>query len=67
MRIVTFNGTGDTVTETHAIEEAERILRAYQAQGCLAVLDDGTKVEVPLTPPMPGTVYVLHPMSGGSR
>ena len=67
MKIVIFDGTGDTVTETNVIEEAERILREYQAKGCLAVLDDGTKVEVPLRGPMPEEIYVLWPMSGGSR
>ena len=65
MRIIIFDSTGDTVTETNVIEEAERILQEYQAKGCLAVLEDGTKVETPLTPPMPEEVFVLWPMAGG--
>ena len=65
MKIITFNASGDTTTETSIVEDAERILREWQAKGGIAVQADGTLVAPPLRDPMPEEVYLLFAMAGG--
>ena len=67
MKIITFNSTGDTTTETSIVEEAETIIREWQTKGGIAVQADGTKVAPPLRVPMPEEIFLLYPMSGGNR
>ena len=67
MKIITFNASGDTTTETDVVEEAERILREWQAKHGIAVQADGTLVAPPLRAPMPEEIFLLYPMSGGNR
>ena len=65
MKMITFNASGDTTTETDVVEEAERILRKWQATGGVAVEADGTLVAPPLRAPMPEEIFLLYPMAGG--
>ena len=63
--MVLFTKNGATLLgETDVVEEAERILREYVQRGCAVVTETGASV-LPLTPPLPETVYVLWPMVGG--
>ena len=65
MKIITFNASGDTTTETSIVEEAETIIREWQARGGIAVQADGTLVAPPLRAPMPEEIFLLYPMAGG--
>ena len=64
MKIYKFSAKGDELLlETDIVEEAEKILREYRQKGCMVLDREGTQIE--LTPPLPETIYVLWPISGG--
>lgn len=64
MKIILFTPAGDELLlETNVVEEAEKILREYQAKGCSALTADGSVVV--LEPPLPKEIFILWPMAGG--